>query len=159
MDSRGQVRQPLKAGDARAVVLIFLMADCPVARATAPELARLTAEFGSRGVTFFGVYGTETAAEIAAFQESYRIPFPGLLDPRQQLARIAGATMVPEAVVFSPDNRLLYRGRIDDRAISLGTMRPEATRRDLRLALESVLSGQNVEPRFTEAVGCYLPEK
>jgi hypothetical protein len=140
-------------------VLVFLMTDCPVAQATAPELARLSSEFGPRGVAFYGVYATESAPEIEAYQKEYRLPFPGLLDPKQQLASLAGATVVPEAAVFSPDRRLLYRGRIDDRAVSLGTMRPEPTRRDLRLALESVLSGQKVEPRFTQAVGCYLPDK
>lgn len=158
-DSSGNQRHPLVVRDQKAIVLIFLMTDCPVAQATAPELGRLSAEFAPRGVSFYGVYATETAAEIETYQKDYRLPFPGLLDSRQELARLAGATVVPEAAVFSPDRRLLYRGRVDDRAVSLGTMKAEPTRRDLRLALEAILSGRKVEPQFTEAVGCYLPER
>ncbi len=158
-DCTGQSREPFRAGTGKAVVILFLMTDCPVAQATAPEIGRLVAEFGPRGVEFYGVYATEPAAEIAAYQNAYRLPFPGLLDPKQQLAALAGATIVPEAAVFSPDKRLLYRGRIDDRAVSPGKMRPEPTRHDLRLALEAVLAGQMTEPQFTQAVGCYLPER
>ena len=158
-DAAGQSHEPLKAGAHKATVLVFLMTDCPVCQANSPELARLYADFSPKGVAFFGVYATETAPEIAEYHQSYALPFPGLPDPSQKLAHKAKATIAPQAAVFSPDNHLLYLGRIDDRAVRLGTMRPEATRHDLRLALEAVLAGRKVEPAVTEAVGCYLPER
>jgi peroxiredoxin len=158
-DAAGQSREPFKADARKATVLVFLMADCPVCQATSPELARLFTDFSPKGVAFFGVYATETAPEITEYHQSYSLPFPGLLDPEQKLARLAGATIAPQAAVFSPDKQLLYLGRIDDRAVTLGTMRPEPSRRDLRLVLESVMAGKKVEPKFTESVGCYLPEK
>lgn len=64
---------------------------------------------------------------------------------------------MPEAAVFSPLGELLYRGRIDDRAVSPGVTRPEPRRHDLREALEAVLAGKKPDPQFTESVGCYLP--
>ena len=139
----------------KATVLIFLTHDCPVTT-TAPELARLAGEFTPRGVHFFGIYSTETAAEINTHRRDYGLDFPGLLDPKHQLARLAGATRVPEAAVFSPAGKLLYRGRIDDRAVQPGRTRPTPSRHDLRLALEAVLAGKPPEPRFTTSVGCYL---
>ncbi len=156
-DATGAAHTPLAVDGRKATVLLFLMHDCPVANASAPAIARVVADFEPRGVEFFGVYAAESAEEIATHRESYKLPFPGLLDPQCQLARHAGATRVPEAAVFSPSGELLYRGRIDDRATKPGSMKPKPTREDLRLALEAMLAGEPAQPRFTDAVGCYLP--
>ena len=148
---------PFAADGRKATVLIFLMHDCPVANSMAPEMARLAKEFGDKGVRFFGVYTSESAAEIATHRKDYALPFPGLQDANGALAKRAGATRVPEAAVFSAGGELLYRGRINDRAVKLGVTRPVARKHDLRLALEAVLAGRKPEQKFTEAVGCYLP--
>jgi hypothetical protein len=55
---------------------------------------------------------------------------------------MAGATITPEAVVVDPQGRVLYRGRIDDRYVSLGLERPVATRRDLDEALTDITVGK-----------------
>ena len=65
--------------------------------------------------------------------------------------------MAPEAAVFSAKGEVLYRGRIDDRAASLGVHGAEPKVRDLRAALEAILVGKPVRERFTKAIGCYLP--
>lgn len=156
-DSDGHVCLPLAADGRTATVLLFLMHDCPVANASAPAIGRLVADFTPRGVRFYGVYATESAAEINTHRHDFALPFPGLTDPKMQLARHAGATRVPEAAVFSPGGALLYRGRLDDRAVRPGSIRPEPQRHDLRLALDSILAGRQPDPQFTEAIGCYLP--
>lgn len=156
-DDAGQSCTPLADDGRKATVLLFLMRDCPVGNATAPEISRLAAEFTPKGLRFFAVYATETPAEIKAHRAEYALSLPGLQDPDCQLARLTGATRVPEAAVLSPGGKLLYRGRIDDRAVKPGVTRPEPTRHDLRLALESVLAGKPPEPKLTPAVGCYLP--
>lgn len=153
----GKPYAPLALADRKATVLIFLMHDCPVTNTSAPEMRRVAEEFSPQGVQFFGVYATETAGEIEVHRKEYSLPFPGLLDPKLRLARVAGATRVPEAAVFSPDGKLQYRGRIDDRAVRLGVTRPEATKRDLKLALEAVVAGKEPAERFTKSIGCYLP--
>ena len=158
LDSEGIHRTPMVVGASKAVVLLFLMHDCPIANTSAPEISRLVADFTPRGVSFYGVYATETAAEISTHRSDYSLLFPGLRDGRGELARLAGATRVPEAAVFGSGGELLYRGRIDDRAVKLGVTKPVAHRHDLRLALESVLAGQPPDPRFTTALGCYLPD-
>ena len=157
-DDEGKACNPLTADGRKATVLIFLMHDCPVGNATAPELARIAAAFAPQGIRFYGVYATETAAEITAHRKDYRLPFPGLLDPKLQLARLTGATRAPEATVLSADGELLYRGRIDDRAVQPGIMKPVPQQRDLYLALTAIIEGRQPEQRFTEAIGCYLPE-
>ena len=155
----GKMLAPLAAADQKATVLLFLMHDCPVTNLSAPEMARLSAEFATKGVRFYGVYATETAAEITKHRSEYSLPFPGLLDPDLKLAHVSGATRAPEAAVFSAEGKLLYRGRIDDRAVKPGVTRPVPTSRDLHRALEAILAGKQPSPQFTQAVGCYLPTK
>jgi peroxiredoxin len=157
LDSEGKPCEPLADDGRKGTVLIFLMSDCPVANASAPALARLGKEFTEQGINFYGIYTTETVDEIATHLREYRLPFPGLSDPELRLATMAEATRVPEAAVFSPEGELIYRGRIDDRAVSLGVVRPKPRREDLRLALEALLAGKKPEVPFTETVGCYLP--
>ncbi len=156
LDSEGHSCAPLAAGASKATVLLFLMHDCPVANGTAPAIARLVNDFAPKGIRFYGIYATETEAEINTHRKDYSLPFPGLLDPKLELARLAGATCVPEAAVFSPAGELLYRGRIDDRAVRPGTTKPVPQQHDLRLALDAVIAGKQPEPKFTKAVGCYL---
>lgn len=152
----GRLVKPLSNENRKAKVFVFLMHDCPVTNASAPELARVAAEFEPKGVQFFGVYTSETVTEVTAHRRDYGLSFEALLDPELQLARVVGATRAPEVAIVSPDGTVLYRGRIDDRATKPGTMRPVARRRDLHLALEAILRGRQPESRFTKSIGCYL---
>ena len=84
-----------------------------------------------------------------------------LRDPGHELVRLTGATVTPEVAVFAPDAsgpRMVYRGRIDDRAVSLGRTRPEPRVRDLERVLDALVAGQAVPVRTTPAVGCFIPE-
>jgi hypothetical protein len=83
---------------------------------------------------------------------------PALLDPAHKVVRAAGATVTPEAAVISPSGTLLYRGRIDDLYLDFGKRRREPTKRDLREALDAILTGKKPALRTTNAVGCFIPE-
>ena len=50
-----------------------------------------------------------------------------LLDPRQVLVEHAGATITPQVAVLSPEGKVLYLGRIDNRVEDFGRSRPKAT--------------------------------
>jgi hypothetical protein len=132
--------------------------DCPIANRFAPEINRLAAEFGPRGVEFLRVYSApgDTAEMVEKQTAEYGLRPPVLLDPTQQVARDWGARVTPEAVVVLPSGETAYRGRIDDRFVDYGKARSEPSRRDLSLALEAVLAGQAVELPETPAIGCPL---
>ena len=63
----------------------------------------------------------------------------------------------PEVAVIGASGQVLYRGRIDNLYAALGKKRPEATEKDLRRALDEVLSGSRVSTPETKAIGCYIP--
>lgn len=159
-DLTGATVQPLKDSGQKATVMFFVMHECPVANGYAPEINRILSEYATNGVHGYVVYVESDLSRRKARQHAREYSYKSgiLLDPEHLLVNAAGATVSPEAVVFSPSGGVLYRGRIDDRVADFGKRRVEPTRRDLRLALDAILAHQPVPARLARAVGCYIPE-
>jgi hypothetical protein len=141
-------------------VLIFLSTECPVSNRYAPEIARLHGEFAPRGVTFRLVYPNPLDDEMAIQKHVAEFGYPPVAerDSNHILVKHTGATITPEAVVLDARQRVVYRGRIDDRFVELGRERPTATTRDLRNAITAALAGRRVTPSHTQAVGCFIAD-
>ncbi len=148
---------PVEPISKRGIVLIFVATECPIANRYAPEIKRVSNEFGLKGFSFFRVYmePIENANLVVEHTKSYGYSMPALLDPDKKLVRLTGVKVTPEAVVLDTTGHLLYRGRIDDQNIEHGKIRPNY-RRDLRIALNEILAGKAVSVRSTAAVGCFI---
>jgi peroxiredoxin len=157
-DTQGTVHTTAEWTGAKAVVLFFVTTDCPVANSYVPEMNRIRDAYEQRGVRVYAVQAETTVPEpaVAAYARDFRYSFPLLLDPRQQLIVLTGATTVPQAAVVSPDGRVLYLGRIDNRVADFGKQRPQATESDLREALDAVLVGKPVPHPVTKSIGCAI---
>lgn len=145
----------------RAVVLFFAASDCPISNRYIPEIQRLTKQFEPLGVQVWFVYPNpgDNAKVIRAHDREFAITANTALDTRQNLTQMAHATITPEAAVFVPQGGGLhevYRGRIDDRYLALGTERPQATRHDLEEAIRAVLAGKPVPQPGGLPIGCSI---
>ena len=161
-DLGGATVRPL-ASKARASVFVFTRSDCPVAARYAPEIERLQARAKAAGLDFWLVFvdPNEPASAIRAYLKDYRYTGRALRDPDQALVQLAGATATPEAAVFvnHPTGPLpIYLGRIDDRYVDIGRMRPAPTRHDLADVIDAVALGRSVPYRSTTAVGCLIAD-
>jgi hypothetical protein len=159
-DVNGHRVAPLRGAGRRATVLIFITNDCPIANAYAPEIERIYRGYAPRRIGMYLVYVDASLGAVGAraHRKAYGYTCPALLDPNHRLVAAAHARVTPEAALFSPAGRLLYHGRIDDRAVALGRVRPAPTRRDLRDALDALLAGRQIVEPNTEAVGCSIPD-
>ena len=160
LDLVGRAVDPLGDSRSKLVVLVFVQADCPLSNRYAPELQRLHAAFSARGVAFWLVYpdATETPDAVRRHLADYGYRMDALRDPAHALVRRSGVRVTPEAAVFAPGGRLVYRGRIDDRVVELGRVRPEASAHDLEDALEAALAGRPVRQAEVRAVGCFIAD-
>jgi hypothetical protein len=171
-DSTAQVRVHALDGSAlvdpfvvpagtKAIVFLFTSTDCPISNRYAPEVRRIAATFSARGVVFRLVYPNPAEQAPAIRQHMAAFAYAGAAeafrDPEHALVKAAGATVTPEAAVFT-GGRFVYRGRIDDRYVDLGLERPAATKRDLADALAAVVAGKPVTPATTQAVGCFIAD-
>jgi hypothetical protein len=157
--SDGQPVDPFANLQSRAVVLIFLSTDCPIANRYAPVLRRLFESYQAKEVAFWLVYGdaTETPEKIRRHLEEYQHLIPALRDPEHRLVNFCEVQRTPEAVVFSPGRQRQYRGRIDNRFTDYGKSRETASQHDLRDAIDAVLAGREVATPVTAAIGCPIP--
>lgn len=156
-----QQGDPLTAAKGKkGVVLFFLGTDCPISNAYAPEIKRICSHYASKDIAFALIYPDPdlSLADIKKHVKAYGYTCPAFLDPAHRLTHKAGSTVTPQAVIFSPCGRLLYRGRIDNLYVDWGKPRFEATQHDLRSALDAVAAGKTVPRKFTDAIGCFIPD-
>lgn len=162
-DQSGKTRTLAEFRDRKAVVVVFLGTQCPIANTYAPVLGDLSRRFEPRGVQFLGVNANleEKAAAVAKHAQEFALPFPVLKDERQALADGLGARVTPEAFVLDGRRIVRYRGRVDDSYESRTQKRPAPRSRDLEAALEAVLGGKSVAVAVTPAFGCAIarPER
>ena len=145
----------------KALVLFFLGTDCPISNAYAPEIKRICERYASQNIAFALVYPDPDLSLIAAKKHAkeYGYTCPVFIDPNHRLTRQAGATLTPQVAVLAPGGSVLYRGRINNLYVDFGKPRFKATQHDLRSALDAILAGKTVRERFTNAIGCFIPEK
>ena len=157
-DTSGAARTLAEFKDRKALVLVFVGTDCPIANSYAPLLADLGRRFTSRGAQFVAVNANpdEDLKAVAAHAKSYDLGFPMLKDERQALADALGARVTPEAFVLDASGTVRYRGRIDDGYATRTKRNNQAKSRDLENALEAVLDGKPVLVSETKALGCAI---
>ncbi len=160
VDLDNQAVDPFESPGAKAVVFLFVCTDCPISNRYAPEIQRLAAEFSPRGVAFWLVYpnADDTTEMIQSHLTEYGYTCSALRDPRHALVKRSKASITPEAAVFSPDGKLLYHGRIDNRYVDFGKLRAAPTEHDLEDVLKATLEGRPVARATAQAIGCPIPE-
>lgn len=147
----------VSAGTPQPAVMVFLDTACPVATRYVPVLKELYHQARANGVSLYGVLSNPdvTWGEAADFVRDFDARFPVIMDSIGDLARRLGPRVTSEAFAVSTANRLVYRGRIDDRYAAVGRARPRVTSHDLRDVIDALARGARSEPYETEAVGCF----
>jgi hypothetical protein len=82
--------------------------------------------------------------------------FPYCYDETQQVAKAYQAACTPDFFLFDADRKLVYRGQFDDARPGNGV---PVTGRDLRAAIDAVLSGGAVSLRQKPSIGCNIKWK
>ena len=147
----------VSTGKVQPAVLVFLDTACPVATRYVPTLNELHAEAEAMGVSLYGVLSNPgiTWRESEYFVEDFGIAFPVILDSAGDLALRLGPRVTSESFVISTADRVVYRGRIDDRFAAVGKLRTRIASHDLRTVIEAVADGSEPKPYETEAIGCF----
>jgi peroxiredoxin len=149
--------------DAPALLVIFMCNHCPFVIHVADELAKLTREYMGRGVAVVGInsndatqYPADSPERMVAEAEERGYPFPYLYDETQEVAHAYHAACTPDFFLFDRNKRLFYRGQLD-------ASRPQSgipvTGRDLRLALDAALAGEDAPTDQKPSLGCNIKWK
>jgi peroxiredoxin len=146
--------------EAKALLVMFICNHCPFVVHVRDELTRIAADYSERGLRIVAINsnsikshpqdGPKHMKELAA---RMHWDFPFLFDATQDVAKSYKAACTPEFFVFDGDQRLAYRGQLDDSRPSNGV---PVSGHDLRAAIDSVLAGQPVAPQQKPSMGCNI---
>jgi len=101
------------------VVLNFWGSWCAPCRAEAPDLAALASRYRSQGVRFLGIDIQDEPSSAEAFMHTFRITYPSLNDPADEIALSFRKTVPPSAI---PTTLVIDRkGRIAARIVGGAT--------------------------------------
>jgi peroxiredoxin len=148
---------------APALVIVFMCNHCPYVKHIRAGLAQLARDYQPRGVAVIGIssndvanYPADSPAKMAEEAKAAGYTFPYLYDETQEVAKAYRAACTPDIFLFDQNQRLAYRGQMDDSRPGNGV---PVTGKDLRAALDAVLAGNAPSPRQKPSVGCNIKWK
>ncbi len=101
-------------------------------------------------------YPEDSPAMMAKEAKSAGYIFPYLYDETQAVAKAYHAACTPDIYLFDGQQRLVYRGQMDD---SRPGNNIPVTGKDLRAAIEATLAVKPVSPIQKPSIGCNIKWK
>ncbi|NEU06920.1 redoxin domain-containing protein [Flavihumibacter sp. R14] len=137
-------------------VFVFLAPDCPLSKNYAPLLNSLAKKHPN--INFYGIFPGKSYSfkEISDYGKDYAVSFPLLSDPLMQLSEYTRAKVTPEVILMDQKGIILYRGLIDNWAVSLGKKRQVVTNHYLDQAISLYEMGKPITITHTDPVGCLI---
>jgi thiol-disulfide isomerase/thioredoxin len=153
------------------LVIIFTANHCPTAQAYEDRIIQLVNDYEDKGVAFVAISSNNPQAvrldemgytdlgdsfeEMKQRAKDKNYNFPYLYDGDEQAAlRAYGPTSTPHVFVFDKDRKCRFTGRIDD-AEDITKVKSK----DLRNALDAILTGKPVPVEVTKTFGCSMKWK
>ena len=139
--------------DSKAIVVIFVATECPVSNAYNSRMESIYNDYKNKNVTLVGINSNkaEDIGRIKEHAKSKGLTFPILKDEKNIIADKFRASVTPEVFVLNNNFEVLYHGRIDD-----SRDESDVEKKDLRNALDEILSDKQVSDPVTKAFGCTI---
>jgi peroxiredoxin len=147
----------------KALLVMFLCRHCPFVKHVQAELAQIGKDYAGRDIGIVAIsandatnYPDDAPDRLKAMAQEQGFTFPLCYDESQEIAKAYTAACTPDFFLFDADQRLVYRGQLDD---SRPSNNKPVTGEDLRAALDAVLAGQTVNPNQNPSIGCNIKWK
>jgi len=148
---------------APALLVAFMCPHCPYVRHVRQEFSRFAEDYRQRGLAIVGInsndakaFPDDDPAGMKKEAEETGYVFPYLYDETQDVARAFRAACTPDFFLFDSERRLVYRGQFDE---SRPGKASPVTGKDLRAAVDAVLTGRPQPATQTPSVGCNIKWK
>ena len=159
----GQTVSLANFADKKVLLVWFISRHCPYVQHIKHELAQLGQDYRQQNIGIVAISSNDVNTHpddapdsLKAFAEELKLSFPVLFDESQQTAKDYFAACTPDIFLFDRDRRLVYRGQLDD---SRPRSEIPVTGKDLRAALNAVLSDQPISQQQKPGIGCNIKWK
>jgi peroxiredoxin len=143
-----------------ALLVMFICRHCPYVKHVRRELVRLGRDFADSELAIVAIssndpaeYPEDAPESLAEEAREAGYAFPYLFDETQEVAKAYTAACTPDFFLFDADRALVYRGQLDDSRPSNGL---PVTGKDLRAAIQAVMSGEPVSDDQRASIGCSI---
>ncbi|GIW74603.1 MAG: thioredoxin family protein [Phycisphaerales bacterium] len=147
----------------KVMVVVFMCNHCPFVKHVLDEIARLGHDCHQKGLGFVAInpndaqaYPEDAPEKMTELARRYGFEFPYLYDEDQSVAKAYRAACTPDFYVFDANFALAYHGQLDD---SRPGQDDPVNGRDLRLAIDAVMNGQEIDWPQKPSIGCSIKWK
>ncbi|MGH7197551.1 MAG: thioredoxin family protein, partial [Candidatus Omnitrophota bacterium] len=127
------------------------------------ELSRLGRDYGGKDIGIVAVssndagkYSDDSPESLREFAQELKLAYPLCYDERQEAAKAYTAACTPDFFLYNAARLLVYRGQLDDSRPGNGK---PVNGKDLRSAIEAVLSDRPVSSLQKASMGCNIKWK
>jgi len=153
----GETHQFSDAKGERGTIIVVRDPECPVSRRYGPRISKMARQSTSSGFGFVFIYPNVELHHNQRNEDARTLGIPGIYVERGSfaLAEALGVKSTGDVFVLDADQRLRYRGAVDDQ-YGLGYTRDAPTHNYLRNALDALREGAEIEVPATSAPGCFI---
>ena len=153
---------PISLKDAmgkKGLIVIFSCNTCPWVLAWEDRYNVIYKKYKDKGVDMIAInsnQGTRNSVDSMLDMKKHakkaKYEFSYTLDKESKIASAFGATKTPHVYLFNSEEKLVYRGAIDD-----NSRNPKKVEDNYLMdALDSMIEGKNISTVSTKALGCTI---
>ncbi len=146
----------------KPTLIMFICNHCPYVIHYHEEIKRLALDYLDK-FNFVAIssndienYPQDSPEKMKELWHELGLDFPYLYDESQEIAKLYKAECTPEFYLFNLNNKLVYRGRLDE---SSPGSESKPSGKDLRNAMTNLLNNKEISEEQHPSMGCNIKWK
>lgn len=147
----------------KGTLVIFMCNHCPFVLHVLPEIIMIANDYRVQGLGVVAIssndiekYPEDSPELMSEFAFKNKIDFPYLFDKTQEVAKAYEAACTPDFYLYDNQNRLFYRGQLDDSRPGNGI---PLSGSDLRSAIDALIYNRSLNEQQKPSIGCSIKWK
>lgn len=147
----------------KGTLVIFICNHCPFVHHVLEEIVMIANDYRVQGIGITAIssndvqnYPQDSPELMTEFAFENKFEFPYLYDETQEVAKAYDAACTPDFYLFDNQDKLVYRGQLDDSRPGNGI---PLSGSDLRGAIDGVIYNRIINPDQKPSLGCNIKWK
>lgn len=147
----------------KGTLVIFMCNHCPFVLHVIKEIVMIANDYRVQGLGIVAIssndiekYPEDSPEKMTEFAFQNKIDFPYLFDETQEIAKAYDAACTPDFFLFDSQNKLFYRGQLDDSRPGNGI---PLSGSDLRSAIDALIYNRTLSDIQKPSIGCNIKWK
>lgn len=147
----------------KGTLVMFLCNHCPFVHHVVQEIVMIANDYRVQGIGIVAIssndvvnYPQDSPELMTEFAFENKFEFPYLYDETQEVAKAFDAACTPDFFLFDNQDKLVYRGQLDDSRPGNGI---PLSGNDLRGAIDSVIYNRIINSNQKPSLGCNIKWK